>query len=466
MNEHSEQTCSCCSDTMSKINERLTISPQESQAIYQHLSQSLTSTSSLMSETQYWLINAKLFDGETLTIKDNVSLFIDGDKIGQIVVGQEAKIEGYKTLDCQGYTLMPGLIDAHWHSLLCAITKPQAMMEEMTYIHLVAAKEANNTLMRGFTTIRDAGGPCFSLKKAIDQQIFNGPRIYPSGAMISQTSGHADFRMASELFACHSLSRIEREGIASIADGNDAVLKSVREQLMQGASQIKLMAGGGVASPHDHLFTNQYTANELKTAVDAANDWGTYVMVHAYTTQSIQRAIECGVRCIEHGQLCDEETAQLMAECDIWWSLQPFLADEDANVYHDANNINKQRLVSEGTVRAYELAKKYKVKLAWGTDILFTPSNLAKQGKMLSKLTRFFKPLEVLRMATSSNGQLLKLSGPCDPYPGELGVIKEKALADLLLVSGNLNNDISFLEDPENKIAVIIQGGKIKKLTL
>src|SRR5690554_3386717 len=115
MNEHSEQTCSCCSDTMSKINERLTISPQESQAIYQHLSQSLTSTSSLMSETQYWLINAKLFDGETLTIKDNVSLFIDGDKIGQIVVGQEAKIEGYKTLDCQGYTLMPGLIDAHWH---------------------------------------------------------------------------------------------------------------------------------------------------------------------------------------------------------------------------------------------------------------------------------------------------------------------------------------------------------------
>lgn len=191
-----------------------------------------------------------------------------------------------------------------------------------------------------------------------------------------------------------------------------------------------------------------------------------WFMLHAYTTHSIQRAIKCGVRCIEHGQLCDEETAQLMAERDVWWSLQPFLADEDANVYHDTNSIHKQRLVSEGTVRAYELAKKYKVKLAWGTDILFTPSNLAKQGKMLSKLTCFFKPLEVLRMATSSNGQLLKLSGHCDPYPGELGVIKENALADLLLVSGNLNNDISFLDDPDKKIAMIIQAGKIKKQIL
>lgn len=458
--------CQCGSQGIETIHQRLALTPQASHVVYEQLSAALTPSPSVEHRNRYWLTNAQLFDGETLTIKVNASVLIDSGKIITVLIDQPLPLTQDSVIDCQGYTLMPGLIDAHWHSMLCAIIKSQAMMEEISYLHLLAVKEANNTLMRGFTTVRDAGGPSFSLKKAIDNHLFDGPRIYPSGAMISQTSGHADFRTSADLFNCNTLSSIERAGISSIADGHDAVLKAVREQLMQGAAQIKIMAGGGVASPHDHLFTNQYTEHEIKAAVAAASDWGTYVMVHAYTSESIQRAIECGVKCIEHGQLCDEKTAQLMAKQGIWWSLQPFLADEDSNVYQDEANIKKQKLVAEGTIRAYELAKKYQINTAWGTDILFTPSNLSKQGKMLSKLTRFFTPLEVLAMATGKNGQLLKLSGHCDPYPGALGVIKEQALADILLVAGDLNHDISFLEDPEHKMTMIIQAGKIKKSLL
>jgi len=365
-----------------------------------------------------------------------------------------------------GRTLMPGLIDAHAHIMFAAIPLALAMTADVGYIHQVAGKAAEHTLMRGFTAIRDLGGPSFGLKRAIDDGIVSGPRIFPSGAFISQTSGHGDFRMLAELPRDPSapLSYTERIRSSAIADGVDQVLLRTREQLMQGASQVKLMAGGGVASNYDSLDVTQYNQEEIRAAVGAAEDWGTYVTVHAYTPRAIQRAIAAGVKCIDHGQLADESTARLMAEKGIWWSLQPFLDDEDAVPFPEGSaNRKKQLQMTSGTDNAYKLAIQYKIKTAWGTDALFDARLTARQGKQLAKMTRWYTPAQVLKMATADNAELLAMSGPRNPYPGKLGVVGEGALADLLLVDGDPLANLRLIEDPDRSLVVIMKDGKIYK---
>ena len=201
----------------------------------------------------------------------------------------------------------------------------QAIFGDVGYNNIEAGVEATDTLMRGFTTVRDVGGPAFGLKKAIDSGLIAGPRIFPSGAMITVTSGHGDFRQLSELPRTIGgpPSRGEQIGGFAVADSPDEVRVRVREQLMQGASQIKLTAGGGVASPFSPIDASTFTEPELRAAVEAAENWGTYVTVHAFTSIAIQRSIAAGVRCIEHGFLMDEATAKLIAEKGIWLSLQP-----------------------------------------------------------------------------------------------------------------------------------------------
>lgn len=416
------------------------------------------------------LTGLRLFDGSGGSLRDGLALRIEEGRITAILSAEEGarlELEGER-IDCGGRVVMPGLIDAHWHSTLAAITQAAAMTADVGYIHLVAAREAERTLLRGVTTVRDAGGPSFALKRAIDEGLVAGPRIFPSGAMISQTSGHGDFRMRHEVprGSTTPLNEIERQGVATIADGPAEVLRRTREQLMLGASQVKLMAGGGVASTYDPLDSTQYREEELRAAVEAAEDWGTYVMTHVYTPRGIQRAIRAGVRCIEHGQLADEESVRMMAGEGVWWSLQPFLMDEDANVYPDEARRESQRLVSEGTVRAYALAERFGVKTAWGTDILFSPQNTPSQGRQLAKLTRFYDPLTVLAMATGNNGDLLGLSGPRSPYPGRLGRIEEGALADLLVVDGDPSQGLDFLADPDTHLRLIMKGGRIYKDSL
>ena len=240
----------------------------------------------------------------------------------------------------------------------------------------------------------------------------------------------------------------------------------VREQLALGAAQIKLMAGGGVASSYDPLDVTQYTVPELRAAVEAAENWGTYVTVHAYTPRSVRQALEAGVRCIEHGHLLDDSTAKLMAEKGVWWSLQPFTDDRPSSFPEGSPNRLKQLEMYGGTDTAYALAKKHKIKVAWGTDTLFSASVAAMQGAMLAKMTRWFTPAEVLRMATSGNAELLALSGLRNPYPGKLGVVAEGALADLLLVDGDPLEDIGLVARPASSFSVIMKGGKIHKNAL
>lgn len=406
---------------------------------------------------------------------------------GQLTVPQNVLVEGQtisslhpsaETMDTAGAdvtvidggrerTLIPGLIDAHWHCAFAAIPMLVAITADSGYIQLVAGKTATETLLRGFTTVRDCGGPVFGLKQSIDSGVLPGPRIFPAGAMISQTSGHGDFRLPHETprGVCGYLSHSEQTGAAVIADGLDEVLRGVREQLRRGASQIKMMAGGGVASPYDPLDVTQYTEPELRAAVEAAEDWGTYVMVHAYTPRAVQRAVRAGVRCIEHGHLVDDATVELVAKEQIWWCLQPFLDDDDAPPLTGDSRVKFLQMTA-GTDTAYRLAKTHGMRVAWGTDILFDPGLTTKQGKQLAKMVRWFTPAEVLSMATATNAELLAQSGPRNPYPGRLGVVEKGALADLLLVEGNPLDDITLLSRPDTALAVIMKDGQIFKNTV
>ncbi|ERJ58341.1 metal-dependent hydrolase family protein [Sphingobacterium paucimobilis] len=366
-----------------------------------------------------------------------------------------------------GKTLMPGLIDAHVHMVFGSLTMPQMVTNDLSEEFLVntIGQSAHNMLMRGFTSIRDVGGPIFPLKAAIDAGKLPGPRIWPSGATISQTAGHGDFRTPDEksrrFFGV--VSRAERYGATFIADGRDEVLTAVRENLRFGASQIKLMAGGGTSSAYDPVDVTQYTLDEMKAAVEAAEDWGTYVTVHAYTPRAIRRAIEAGVKCVEHGQLLDEETLKLIAEKDIWLSLQN-LVDDTPDM--DPQRIAKRKPVIEGQEKVWPLAKKHNVKLAWGTDFLFEPELNEKQNDFILRLQKWFTNAEILKMVTQDNAELLQLSGLRSPYPGKLGIIEEGALADILLVNGDPLKDLKLIANPSKNFVVIIKDGKIYKNTL
>ncbi|MGV3606037.1 MAG: amidohydrolase family protein [Planctomycetaceae bacterium] len=406
--------------------------------------------------------NVKVFDGKSESLSAATSVLVIGNKIEKI--GNDiAAPEKATTIEGNGRTLMPGLIDAHWHTMMCSVPMRDLMTADASYIHLLAGREAERTLMRGFTTVRDAAGPAFGLKRAIDEGKLVGPRIYPSGAMISQTGGHGDFRQRFELTKRGQLSRAEELGAGIVADGVPEVTRAAREQLMLGASQIKVASGGGVSSFYDPVDVTQYSVDELRAAVKAADNWGTYVFVHAYTSEAIQQAVEAGVKCIDHGQLMDEGTAKLLAEKGVWLSTQPFLDDEDSNPQPDPLGRMKQLQVSQGTDLTYRMAKKHKVKVAWGTDILFDPRSTAGQGKCLAKMVRWFEPHEVFRMATSTNAELLQLSGPRNPYPGKLGVIEAGALADILLVEGDPLTDPKLIANPEKNLVVIMKDGVIFK---
>ena len=414
--------------------------------------------------------NVRIFDGKSERLSANVNVLVRGNTIDKISK-DPIPIDGNspaKIIAGGGRTLMPGLIDAHWHAMLVRPTPAQLLGDDVGYLNLVAAAEATDTLMRGFTTVRDVGGPSFGLKRAIDEGIVAGPRIYPSGAIITVTSGHGDFRHAHELprVIGAPLSRQEKTGAAMVADSPDEVRVRVREQLLQGASQIKLTAGGGVASPNSPLDVSTFTEAELRAAVEAAENWGTYVTVHAYTPAAIQRAIAAGVKCIEHGHLMDEATAKLIADRGIWLSTQAF-PDELADAFPVGSQERAKAFeVFAGTEKTITLAKKYKLKTAWGTDILFSPRLAQRQGELLVKFARWYTPAETLAMATGTNGELLAMSGKRNPYPGKLGVIEEGALADLLLVDGDPIADIKLIEEPAKNFVVIMKDGKIYKNSL
>jgi imidazolonepropionase-like amidohydrolase len=405
---------------------------------------------------------AYLFDG-TGSTRSPRNVRITGNKIDAVSAGDIPAPAGATVIDGAGQTLMPGLTDAHWH--MAAVKGVPWMGPEDPVSVALVFKDAERQLLRGFTTVRDTAGSIFGIRDAIDRGIMPGPRCYPSGAAISQTSGHGDFDPAAELPPTlgGAPSRYRRAGMTMVANGVPEVLAAARQQFKRGATQIKIMAGGGVTSEFDPIDTLQFTPEELRAIVQAASDWGTYACAHVYTAAGVRRCLEAGVLSIEHGHLIDDATAALMAAKGAWLSTQPFETGD--NILSPAQ-LEKahESLGDAGWRSSVGLAKKHGVKVAFGTDLFARTTESRTENAMLPRLGAIFSNSEVLRIATSGNCALFAQSGRRNPYRGApLGVVREGAWADLLLVRGNPLDDLRLLEDHARNLLLIVKDGVIHK---
>ncbi len=411
--------------------------------------------------------NVDVFDGVNLKLMEDVNVVVTDNKITQISA-KDLAVAGGQVIDGEGHTLMPGLADTHTHLAFASQSQLQVFTGNHEYNVINSTRDAEGFLMRGVTVVRDMGGPVFGLKKAIDDGIVPGPRIYPSGGIVSQTAGHGDFRFPNQQAPRFggSIPEFEKQGYVYLADGVPEVLQAARENLRRGASQIKLTAGGGYASPADPLLGNQFTFEELKAAADTAADWQTYVTIHSYHPSAINRAIDAGIKDIGHGQLLDKATLQRMADEGVFLSAQPFTVCSEPQLSDFSNS--KLAEVCKGTEFVYKTAAKIpKLKVTYGTDLFLLPEEgVAESVKQMERLLPWYKPGEILKMATGNAGELFKMSGLRNPYPdGELGVVKEGAYADLLLVKGDPLKDLGAVTDQDN-IKIIMKDGKIYKNAL
>ncbi|MGW3184499.1 amidohydrolase family protein [Kitasatospora sp. NPDC001119] len=410
--------------------------------------------------------NVRVFDGTGAEAAPGY-VRVERDRIAEVVLDRpfpSGPPGGATVLDGGGRTLIPGLTDAHVHLFAAGGTMAELQLAPTGTVYYQALAAARSMLMRGFTTVRDMAGDTEPLRRVLDRGLFPGPRIYPSQAAVSQTSGHGDFGTVHD--APTALggppARSEQLGFTRVADGPERVLAAVREQLRKGATQIKLMAGGGVSSEFDPLDVLQFTPAELEAAVAAASDWGTYVTVHVYTSEGVRRAVRAGVRCVEHGHLLDEDTVRHLAEQGVWLSTQPFEVDD--HHYASPDSARKNREVCEGVARTIGWAVRHGVRLAFGTDLVFDPGKAHRQNEMLVRLGGHLGPVEALRTATSGNAELFRLSGRRDPYrAAPLGVIAPGAWADLLVVDGDPTTDLSVLADPERNLRLIVKDGVVHR---
>jgi imidazolonepropionase-like amidohydrolase len=412
---------------------------------------------------------AAIFDGRGADLLTGRDVLVEDGMIAAIGSGLSA--EGATVIDADGLTLIPGLTDAHTHIMWHDEIETLIYSSPHEYTGAMAAEGARRMLMRGFTTVRDAGGPSFGLKKAIDSGVIAGPRILPSGFFISQTSGHGDFEPRLNYLSPYFTGQLDPgylRGWTITADGKAEVIKATREALRYGASQIKIMGSGSITGAHDPLDVTEFTLEELQAIVAEATKWGTYAQIHAYSDASIQNAITAGVRSVEHGLFASEESMQMMKDRDVFFSTQYLsyaASPEDAGMTGDA--VAKFLQAKAGATAGYERAKAFGLKVAWGTDILGTIDKGPFQSLEFVARTAYYTPLEILRQATSGNAELFERSGARHPYQaGRLGVIEPGAYGDMLLVAGNPLDDISLLAQPEASLMLIMKGGVIHRNAL
>jgi imidazolonepropionase-like amidohydrolase len=415
--------------------------------------------------------NVHVFDGVNEQRIENANVLVV-DNIVTEVSAEPIAVENARLIDGDGRTLMPGLIDSHVHLMVKDAPHRSIYEKPWSYVGAQAVVSAEAMLLRGFTTVRDIGGPVAGLKGAIDQRLVKGPRVFPSGAFISQTSGHGDFDPTSAKLSPYFTGIPDRAAVfgwAFVADGVPEVQKAAREVLRTGASQIKVMAGGGVSSDFDPLDTTQYTLEELKAIVTEAEHWGTYVAAHAFTDAAVQNCIDAGIKSIEHGPFLSEVTLRRMAKEGVWLSPQAFvfrMTPEDLNIVGTPSE-PKMRQVNSGSDDVLRLASELGVKIAFGTDLFGPPEREALQPMEFRARARYFTNVEILRQATFHNAQLLQLSGLRNPYTeGKLGVIEPGAYADIIVVDGNPIDDIELMVDPATNFKLIMKDGVIHKNTL
>ena len=417
------------------------------------------------------ITNANIFNGIDNQLIENVSLIIDDNLITHISPDAPSRLDVDQVIDAKGGTVMPGLMDAHVHISMSA---PFHVLDSMTReeIAVRSAKVAEGMLMRGFTTVRDVAGNTIGLKNSIDSGYATGPRILPSQAAISQTSGHSDYRQnrGQERVGQHEDSPIMKAGAFRVADGRAEVLKAVREQLFMGASQIKIMAGGGASSTFDPLDTLQYTLDEMQAAVEASSDYGTYVAAHIHTADAMRRAAEAGVMSFEHATIMDEDVAKIIKEKGIFvvpsYYTSSLIAERKIPLGSEALYRKTER-VGKAMFKSVELIKKYEIdNLCFGTDCVGTLEVHQTQGNELEAIEKAFDAITALRMTTSNCGRLFALSTYQHPYQeGLLGQIVEGAYADLLIIDGNPLQGVACVTNAETQ-KLIMKDGVVYKNTL
>lgn len=412
------------------------------------------------------ITGARIFDGIGPDLIEGQDVLVQDGMIAAIGAGLDAP-EGARIIEAAGRVMTPGFIDMHYHLSLCTV--PVADMAgsnapDLDYIGIKAAQAAEDALMRGFTSLRDVGGASWGAKLAADRGEIAGPRVWPSLRAISQFGGHGDAnpRFLNPREFGGPENNLERLGYSRIVNGRDDVLAAARENLKRGASQIKMHLAGGVGTEFDPIDGRQFILEEIQAGVEVAEGFGTYVTAHVYTIDGIKQAIEGGVRSIEHGNLIDEEVAQLMADNDIWLSPQ-VLVYRTFSPDLGPVRLAKGRMVEAGLDSMFTLAKQFGIKIVFGTDVVVNPQACADQNKEFGARLDWFTPAEILTQATANSGELLQLSGDRSPYPGVVGRLVEGAHADLLLIDGNPLEDITILEDHDAVLDLIMKAGVVYK---
>jgi imidazolonepropionase-like amidohydrolase len=405
--------------------------------------------------TSLLITDATLLDLETGTLHPGSSVRVDAERIVEVALGRSLSAAHHpaaRHLDARGATLMPGLIDAHVHAILTTLDLTALAQRPATRLGIEAKDVLEGMLRRGFTTVRDAGGLDRGVADALDAGLIRGPRVFRSGRVLSQTGGHGDTHPSTNdphLCAGDVASTL----FAHVADGPDAVRRAVREELKGGAHQIKIMAGGGVATPSDPIDMVQYTTEEIRAAVQEAASRRTYAFAHAYVPDAIIQAVEAGVRSIEHGNLLDERSAAVMAEHGTFLVPTLVVYEQIAALGRQwgfpADSLAKLEHVQAAGKRAIRLALDAGVRVGFGTDLL--GETHPAQSRELLLRAEVQPPLEVLRSATLVNADLLGRTG-------ELGVIAPGSSADLLLVDGNPLEDLTVLTRPEGPQMVVRNG--------
>ena len=401
----------------------------------------------------------RVFDGVSAEPRENATVVVEDGRIREVANGAVRAPANAERVACGGRTLMPGLIDAHFHALLVDLNIPALddMPASLLYQH--ARHNLEGALRRGFTTVRDAGGADLGLALAVERGLIAGPRVLFSGRGLSQTGGHGDMRSQTRFEPCGCAGY--HGPITQVADGVDAVRQVAREELRKGAHQIKMMVSGGVLSPADPIWMDQYSDEEIRVGVEEAETRRTYVMAHAHTASAVRRCAALGVRSIEHGTLIDAEAAAAAAEADAFVipTLVTIFAMLESGAEFGLPKIFADKLqgLGEDGLRSLEICQAADVPMGFGTDLLGPLQDRQSQEFLIR--SQVLAPIDVLRSATSINAALVQRSG-------SLGTIAPGAVADILVVDGDPVGDLGLLQEQGRHIPVIMKDGRFHKNTL
>ena len=399
--------------------------------------------------------NATVFDSERGALVPNQQIIIRGQRIEQ-VTGEPVQVDGANAIDAGGRVVLPGLIDAHVHVVAASHDLTALALQPASLVTAQSSRIMRAMLLRGFTSVRDAAGADFGLQQAVSSGLFEGPRLFIAGFPVSQTGGHADqrpkgYRLREMFCACAGLGLV-----GAIADGVGEVRRAVREQVRNGANQIKIMAGGGISSPSDPLEGTQFSVEELRAACEEAEAANLYTMAHAYSPRAVTRAVQAGVRSIEHGNLIDEATARVMKSHGAYLvptlSTYVALSREGARLGWSAEMLDKLAKVHQRGVESLRIARAEGVPVVFGTDLLGHMHD--QQSAEFDLRTQAMSPVEALQSATIVAARLMR-------QEGQIGQLVQGAWADLLVVDGDPTRGLSMLTDPERGLRLIMQAGRV-----